>query len=204
MTEQVFDKNRVINFSDAVFSIVMTLLILEVGVPSVKDLASNDFAVVLSQRIPDFIGLFVSFMVSALYWLGHLKIFKYVSVVNGRLLWINIFFLLSIVLLPFSTAMFVNGFDFSGPFTFYCLNLSLIAALNIIMLRYVYNKEKGKTGLNALQYRWARARGINVLAVWLLAAIFSGVWFYSRIFFFFLFVIQYFIDRRFKKKLKAI
>ena len=203
MTEQLYDKNRVINFSDAVFSIVMTLLILEVGVPTIKELSNSDFGLVMARRIPDFIGLFVSFMVSALYWIGHLRIFKYVSTVNGRLLWFNTFFLLAIVLLPFSTAMFVNGFDLAGPFTFYCLNLSLIAVLNLLISRFVYRKEKGKTGFDSLQYKWLRSRGLNVLIVWLVAAIFSSSWHFSRFFFMLLFVIQFFIDRYYRKRLKA-
>ncbi len=201
--EEVYDKNRVINFSDAVFSIVMTLLILEVGVPSINELSSNDFNVVITRRIPDFIGLFVSFMVSALYWLGHLKIFKYVSNLTGPLLWLNTFFLLAIVLLPFSTAMFVNGFDLAGPFTVYCLNLVLIAVFNLFIARYVYRKEKGKTGLDALQYKWLRSRGFNVLIIWLVAAIFSSSWHFSRFLFVLLFVFQFFIDRYYKKKLKV-
>ena len=202
MTKEVFDKNRVLNFSDAVFSIVMTLLILEVGVPTLQEIGSNPFGRIMSARIPDFIGLFVSFMVSALYWIGHLRIFKYVSEVNRRLLWLNIYFLLAIVLLPFSTAMFVNGFDLAGPFAFYCLNLAFIAIINLWITRYVCKKEKGKTGFDALHYKWMRNRGLNVLLVWLIAALFSSSWHFSRFFFLFLFVIQFFIDRHFKKKLK--
>lgn len=202
MTEQVFDKNRVLNFSDAVFSIVMTLLILEVGVPTIQEMGSKSFGSIMSARIPDFIGLFVSFMVSALYWIGHLKIFKYVTQVNGRLLWLNIYFLLAIVLLPFSTAMFVNGFDLAGPFAFYCLNLASIAIINLCLIRYVYKKDNGKTGFDSLNYKWMRNRGFNVLFIWLIAALFSASWHFSRFFFLLLFVIQFFIDRHFKKKLK--
>lgn len=202
MIQDIYDKARVINFSDAVFSIVMTLLILEVGVPTPETLGKLSFGDVLSNRIPDFIGLVVSFLVSALYWIGHIKLMKYVTVVSGKLLWLNILFLLAIVVLPFSTAMYVNGFDFAGPFIFYCINLAVIGVFNLLMLRYVYRAENNKTGFGRMQYRWYRARGINVTVIWVIAAALALVWpWLSRLIFILLFVFQYLIDRRFKKML---
>lgn len=204
MINETYDKSRVINFSDAVFSIVMTLLILEVAVPTSQELISNDFYDVITNRTPAFIGLFISFLVSALYWIGHIKLMRYVSVVSGKLLWLNIFFLLAIVILPFSTAMYVNGFDYAGPFIFYCINLSTIGLFNLLMLRYVYHSEKQKTGFDGLQYRWYRARGLNVMIIWIIASFTALVFpWLSRMIFILLFVFQFIIDRRFKKKLKA-
>ena len=201
MIKETYDKSRVINFSDAVFSIVMTLLILEVAVPTARTLNTLTFSEVLSNRIPDFIGLVVSFLVSALYWIGHIRLMKYVSVVTGKLLWLNIFFLLAIVVLPFSTAMYVNGFSHTGPFVFYCINLFVIGLFNLFMLHYVYRSEKAATGFGRLQYRWFRARAANVMIIWLLAAICAVVFpMLSRVIFVLLFVFQYVIDRRFKKK----
>ena len=203
MKEITYDKNRVINFSDAVFSIVMTLLILEVAVPSANAISTTKFTTLLSNRIPDFIGLIVSFLVSALYWIGHLKLMKYVSIVKGKLLWLTIFFLLSIVILPFSTAMYVNGFNHAGPFIFYCINLAVIGFFNLWMLRYVYYQEKQKTGFTRIYYRWYRARGLNVVVVWIVASLIaSALPLGSRLIFLLLFVFQFFIDRRFKKKIK--
>ncbi len=203
MKEATYDKSRVINFSDAVFSIVMTLLILEVAVPSAKSINTIAFTDLLSNRIPDFIGLVVSFLVSALYWIGHIRLMKYVSAVTGKLLWLNIYFLLAIVVLPFSTAMYVNGFNHTGPFVFYCMNLAVIGLFNMLMLRYVYRSEKKKTGFTRIYYRWYRARSLNVMVVWILAALLaSNLPWLARFVFLLLFVFQFFIDRRFKKKIK--
>ncbi|WP_299767327.1 TMEM175 family protein [uncultured Dokdonia sp.] len=204
MKEITYDKNRVINFSDAVFSIVMTLLILEVAVPSASAISTTKFTTLLSNRIPDFIGLIVSFLVSALYWIGHIRLMKYVSVVKGKLLWLNIFFLLAIVILPFSTAMYVNGFNHTGPFVFYCINLAVIGFFNLWMLRHVYYQEKQKTGFTRLYYRWYRARGLNVMVIWIVASLIASMLpLGSRLIFLLLFVFQFFIDRRFKKKIKG-
>lgn len=203
MEDITYDKSRVINFSDAVFSIAMTLLVLEVAVPSFSEIRSQNLGQVLTNRIPDFIGLFVSFLVSGLYWVAHLRIMRYVSAVNGRLLWINIFLLLSIVLLPFSTALFVNGFDYAGPFMFYCLNLAVIGILNNWMLWYVYRKEKGETGFTKHYYVWYRNRGLNVIFVWLIGVfLVATAPSIARLIFIFIFINQFFIDRYFKKKIQ--
>ena len=204
MNHLSFDTSRVINFSDAVFSIVMTLLILEVAVPTGRELGSTAFGEVLSNRIPAFIGLFVSFLVSALYWLGHLRLMKFVTEFDNRLLWLNIFFLLSVVLLPFSTAMYVNGFGLAGPFIFYCLNLTLIGVLNLLMMRYVYRMDHDNI-FPELEYKWFRARGINVVAIWIIAAICALIFpWISRFIFLMLFVNQIFIDRYYKKRMRVI
>ena len=68
MHKFIYDKSRVSGFCDAVFSIAMTLLILEIDVPSVEALNTNGFSSLLANRIPSFIGFFVSFIVIALYW----------------------------------------------------------------------------------------------------------------------------------------
>jgi uncharacterized membrane protein len=203
MDEITYNKSRVVNFSDAVFSIVMTLLILEVAVPTGSELSTTPFGELLSNRIPAFIGLLVSFLVSALYWLGHLRVMKYVSEFDGKLLWLNIFFLLSVVLLPFSTAMYVNGFGLAGPFIFYCLNLTLIGIFNHFMMRHVYRNGGEHIEFPELMYKWYRLRGINVIAIWIIAAICALVFpWISRFIFMLLFVNQIFIDRYYKKKMK--
>jgi hypothetical protein len=61
MEKLSFDKSRILGFSDAVFSIAMTLLVLEVAVPSYTTLNKSGIWAVLAERIPNFIGFVVSF-----------------------------------------------------------------------------------------------------------------------------------------------
>ena len=90
MKKETYDKARVISFSDAVFSIAMTLLVLEVVIPSYKELKTGDTMLILQNRIPSFIGLVVSFLVTAIYWIAHMRIIKYVSTIDAKVLWYNI------------------------------------------------------------------------------------------------------------------
>ena len=79
MRKFIYEKNIVTAFCDAVFSIAMTLLIVEIDVLSSEVLNKSDFLAVLANRIPNFIGFLVSFMVITIYWVSHLRIFSYVK-----------------------------------------------------------------------------------------------------------------------------
>ena len=203
MDNLTYDKNRVINFSDAIFSIAMTLLVLEVGIPSLKGIANNTIWTILHSRLPSFVGLIVSFFVSAIYWVAHLRHMKFVSEVDGKLLWLNIFLMFFIVLLPFSTGFYVVGINYNGPFVFYCFNLSAIGLFNYLIINYIFKKEKGQTGLTPLLGKWHKAVALNSLLIWVIAgAIVFMLPIVARFLFFLIFIFEIFINKYFRKKVK--
>jgi uncharacterized membrane protein len=125
----------------------MTLLVLEVFIPSYKELQTGNTLQILQNRIPSFIGLIVSFMVTALYWIANMRIFKFASTIDSKILWYNFLLLFFILLLPFSTAFYVKGFTYQGLFAFCCFSLSAIGFFNLLLNIYIVKKEKGKTGI---------------------------------------------------------
>jgi len=198
-----FERSRVVGFSDAVFSVAMTLLVLEVAVPSYQSVNKYGTWEVLADRIPNFIGFVVSFFVTALYWIDYLKITKYVSDFDMKTLWINIFLLFFIVLLPFSTAFYVNGINFIGPFVFYSINLTMIAVMILLLILAVNKKEKGVTGLTPLITKWESLKMLNTTSVWFLAAILAFVNLpTARIVFVLIFIFNPLIDRYFSKRVE--
>ncbi len=204
MDDTIFDKSRVISFCDAIFSIAITLLVLEIAIPNYKIVEEHGTWKVLQNRIPSFIGLVVSFFVTALYWVAHMRITKYVSTIDSKLLWINILLLFFIVLLPFSTAFYVGGFTLTGPFAFYCFNLAAIGFFNYIMVKYIIKKEKGKTGLTLLKGKREKARSLNGLLIWILAGIMAFILpLLARYIFILIFIINIFINRYYKNKIKS-
>jgi len=201
MEKLTFDKSRILGFSDAVFSIAMTLLVLEVAVPTYQTVNQYGIWQVLESRIPNFIGFVVSFFVTAFYWIDYMKITKYLTNFNPKLLWINIFLLFFVVLLPFSTAFYVNGINFIGPFVFYSINLALIALMILFMIYAVAKKEKGLTGLSKLHRNWEASRMFNTVIVWSLAGFVAFVSIeIARAIFIIIFIINPLIDRYYKKK----
>lgn len=197
-----FYKYRVLSFSDVVFSNEMTLPVLEFGIPSYKALQTNSTLKILQNRIPSFIGLVVSFMITALYWVVHLRIFVYTSSIDSTILWYNIVLLFFIVLLPFSTAFCIRGFSHKGPFVFYCFNVSAIGFFNYLLNIYVPRKQIGHTGITPTLAKYFKLRAINAFLVWAIVGLLA---FYTPMIatflFIFLFSFEFILSTYFKRKL---
>ena len=96
-----FQLERMVLFSDAVFAIAITLLVIEIKIPDIHENVS-DAALLkeLKHLIPKFAGFFISFMLIAMYWTVHHRMFGYVINYTRKLLWLNLFFIVLMQLLP--------------------------------------------------------------------------------------------------------
>src|SRR5678810_781896 len=101
-----FQLERFIFFSDGVFAICITLLVIEIKVPDHHDIFSDpSLWKYLSGRSLNFLGFLISFGIIGHYWTVHHRIFGYVKKYTSSLFWINLAYLLSVVLLPFSSGL---------------------------------------------------------------------------------------------------
>jgi uncharacterized membrane protein len=100
-----FPKARLESFSDGVFAIVITILVLELKVPETHFLTTADVVHELQLILPKLFGWIVSFFFIALIWLHHHQIMHMSTAADYGVVWINIFLLLFIALLPFPTAL---------------------------------------------------------------------------------------------------
>ena len=91
---------RLVNFSDAVIAIAITLLVVQFSVPA----ASEDVGEALLDRWPQFLSFILSFFVIGIFWMAHHRIFRYVARMDQGLLWLNLLFLMCIAFLPYPTA----------------------------------------------------------------------------------------------------
>src|SRR6185436_5665320 len=92
-----FQLERLILFSDAVFAIAITLLVIEIKIPEIPRPIVTDHLLGerLLELIPKFVGFLISFLLIGQYWTVHHRMFGYVINFNQRLIWLNIFFLLA-------------------------------------------------------------------------------------------------------------
>lgn len=198
-----FPNDRVNNFSDAIFAIAITLLVLEVKVPPTADIDSLGTLGSLQRLIPSFIGLLVSFFVTALYWRAHLTLAQFIKSYDNRLLWLNIWLLLFVVMLPFSTAFYSKNFNYNGPFIFYCFNLVMIGLFNYLMVRNIIRKEGHSEALTPLVESWLKFRAMMAPLIWLLSIVIAFIEpTLARFTFILIFIFLMIGERRFKKKLK--
>jgi uncharacterized membrane protein len=140
MNEQGQKTIRIEALSDGVFAIAMTLLVLDLHVPI--SASTPDLPDAIFKLWPQFVAYIVSFMVLAVYWIGHHNQFHWIEHSSRTLLWINIFFLMSIAFLPFSTSLLANYNKETMPVLIYGINV-IFSGL-ALYAHWVYASGKGK------------------------------------------------------------
>ena len=98
---------RLAFFSDAVVAIAVTLLALELPVPS----GGTNAAILrsLGEHSMEYLAFFISFLVIVQHWIGHHKLLGAINRLGGRLVGFNMVWLLMIVLTPFATKILTEG-----------------------------------------------------------------------------------------------
>lgn len=151
-SKKEFQVERLIFFSDAVFAIAITLLIIEIKVPELEagHPTEHGFLDSMLSLLPKFLGFVFSFFIIGLYWFIHHKMFGYVINYTGKLIWLNLLFLFSIVLMPFSTAVYSEystneRITLIAPYGIYVFNICLTGVLNYFMWKYIGKAGNGVT-----------------------------------------------------------
>ncbi len=102
---------RMVFFSDAVFAIAITLLVIEIKVPAIDRGSPNTVLIdALLQTLPKMIGFFVSFLLIGQTWIEHHRMCMHIDGFNTGLLWRNLWLLLFVAFLPFTTAVMSEYF----------------------------------------------------------------------------------------------
>jgi uncharacterized membrane protein len=107
--ETALSKSRIETLTDGIFAVAMTLLVLDVSVPQISSHSVSVVGTELITRLfdlwPKIFSYGISFVILAIYWMGHHRQFHYIKHSDRSLIWINILFLMAICLLPFSTSL---------------------------------------------------------------------------------------------------
>ena len=137
-----FQLERIILFTDAVFAIAITLLIIEIKVPEYEHRPTDaQVWTSLLHLIPKFVGFVIGFGVIAQYWTAHHRIFRYLQAYDGKLLFINFLFLMSIVLMPFTLGLFSEYGTSKASFTLYAANIMLAGLAQVWLQRHLRNPQ---------------------------------------------------------------
>lgn len=100
------DTGRIEAFSDGVFAIAITLLVIEIGVPHLDDapLGTTLFGELMDQW-PSYLAYVISFLLIGVIWANHHNRFRFIVRSDHGLLFLNILFLMCVAFIPFSTAL---------------------------------------------------------------------------------------------------
>ncbi|HEX5832844.1 MAG TPA: TMEM175 family protein [Pyrinomonadaceae bacterium] len=127
---------RVVFFSDAVFAIVITLLVLELKVPHITEHTDSALRHALVELLPRVMGFVVSFLIIGLMWTEHHRIFRYIDNYNAGLLWRNLLLLLCVSFVPFPTALFSENFWSQTAFILYTGSFGAVATAKLWIWRH--------------------------------------------------------------------
>lgn len=141
--EHIFNKNRVEAFSDGIFAIIITLLVLEIKVPHIENHDSAaDLFLSLKLLLPKFVSWLVSFFTVAVIWVNHHRIFKQIGRLNNGIFWWNAVLLLWTSFIPFPTAVLGDYPNNTVSFVLYGLVMALMAATFSLMRLYAIRSQK--------------------------------------------------------------
>lgn len=145
-------------FSDAVFAIGITLLILEIKVPHGDDLARG-----LIDLWPSFAAYVASFLYIGTWWMSHHLIGDHIAELDGGALFLNLIFLMTISFIPFPTAVLADRIaagDATGiAAAFYGASMLLTTIAGNVFVTYALRRRLFGATLperlrRFLPYRW--------------------------------------------------
>jgi uncharacterized membrane protein len=169
--------DRIKAFSDGVFAIALTLLILQVKVPSPSQITSEaDLQSFLLQQWPAYLSYVLSVLIIGLYWVAHHGLFHYVRRANRMLLWLNIVFLLCVTFIPFPAALMSEFTNYRTSVVIYGANLAVAGLLFDLMRWYATHQHRlVDKDLHPQVIRTARRRNLTGPLIYLIGIMVSFI-----------------------------
>jgi uncharacterized membrane protein len=131
------NKQRLEAFTDGVYAIAITLLILDIRIPEVP---YGSLGSALSRMLPQLYAYVLSFFVVGLYWIANHRVARNVKQIDGTVILLNLIWLLFVSVMPFPTALLGRYPLKAIPMTDYGIDLILANAtgffINLYLLRH--------------------------------------------------------------------
>jgi uncharacterized membrane protein len=163
--ENEVEFSRIVAFSDGVFAIAITLLVLQL---EVKDhIANGDLWPELWAQRQDLFAYAISFAVIGRFWVVHHRFFGEVTGFDGRLIALNLFYLAWVVLLPFSSQVLGDHGGDEAAVILYAVNLTGVVGAGAWM--FADARRAGLTRASADQERIDRRRALLIVSIFLVS-----------------------------------
>ncbi len=151
--------NRIVAFSDGVFAIAITLLVLGLTVPPHK----SDLRRALLNNQDDFVAYAISFAVLGRYWLAHHRFFSALDRFDGRLMALNLLYLACIALVPFTSQVLGDYSSHTESVVLYAINMMAVSGAFYGQLTYSYRV--GLVRQEAMPYERRNAGPVNLVVI---------------------------------------
>jgi uncharacterized membrane protein len=189
LREKKMGTERMLAFSDGVFAIAITLLVLDIKLPSTSEIkTATDLINALIDIIPQFLAYIFSFLIIGHYWLLHHRMFFYIKRSNRRLLLINLYFLLLVSFVPFPTALLSEHGNLQPALILYASSLILARLVATWMWWYAtYRHRLVDKTLDQRIINFLTAQSLNAAAIFLISipisfiSLTAAYWFWALI-----------------------
>jgi len=183
----IMNKSRIEAFSDGVFAVAMTLLVVDIRIPIVSGgVGDAQVAQIFAQVWPDVLLYMASFFVLSVLWTNHHFIFHaFAKEVNRQLNLLNMLYLMFVVLVPFSVLLISTYASSKIAVVVYGANIFIIVFFSAMMTRYVrHNKELLNPQLSQRTIHQAQFRSAISLLFYPLGILCSFFWLPGSFFFY--------------------
>ncbi|MGY3212122.1 TMEM175 family protein [Mucilaginibacter sp. HD30] len=165
-----FQLERMILFSDAVFAIIITIMVLEMRVPEgIKHADGERLHEMIIELLRKFGGYILSFFIVGAFWIKHLKLFSYLKDYTQRLIILNLIFLFFISLFPFAVALLTETItpkNLGGLYIYFSVTVCALFS-QTVLTGYIV-KNAGDIALNPTsiesELQW-KAQRLNYLTI---------------------------------------
>jgi len=130
--KRFFNRDRLTALVDGIFTVAMTIMVVSLAIPE-----SSDVSNALIDMWPALFNYALSFVILGLFWLAHNKHYLNIGRTDEMYVWLNIFWLMFIVLVPFSTSLISTYDEVTPAEIFFHLNMLAIFALFYLQVKYV-------------------------------------------------------------------
>ena len=162
--------DRIVFFSDAVFAIAITLLVLDIKVPEIPDdQVAAELPAQLLALWPKYFGYVLSFVVIISFWNIHHTIFSTIRGYDKALIWQNSAFLMFVAVVPFPTALLSEYGNHQLPVAIYAATLAVGRLLLTSIYWYATSSYRlVDPHLNPRVVRFFLIRGLTIPVIFLL------------------------------------
>jgi uncharacterized membrane protein len=131
--------SRVLTFSDGLFAIAMTLLVVGIGTPMLENGGDEgELLDAYGDRLSEIVSFFISFAVIGRYWVAHHQFFRLLREMDYPLVGINLVYLAFIAFLPFPTGVLGTYFENPISVATYGVAVAVVSGLEVALFRHAY------------------------------------------------------------------
>ena len=169
----VFDRDsvefgRALAFTDGVFAIAATLLVVGIETPDIPDTDSvSELADALGDNSASYVSFVIGFLVIGRYWMAHHAFCSRLARMDQGLLGINMLYLLFVAFLPFPTAIFGTYFDNALSVTIFAVAAAAVSGMEVVLFAYARGRELLVEKIPDDVFRWGAAMALSPVVFFL-------------------------------------